>query len=101
MKWKAAKRIFACILAAALFVEPAMVSAREQGSSSAEKVVVQQSTYEYQEGDFILFQDNVASSIYLDQEKELPQVKRAAGDLVADMEAVTGKKPALKQEKDV
>ncbi len=100
MKWRAAKRIFACILTAALLLDPAMASAREQGSSGAEKETVRQSTYEYQEGDFILFQDNVVSSIYLDQEKELPQVKRAAGDLVTDMEAVTGKKPSLKQEKD-
>lgn len=100
MKWKTAKRIFACILTAALFMEPAAVSASGQDSSGAEKETVQQSTYEYREGDFVLFQDNVAGSIYLDQEKELPQVQRAAGDLVTDIEAVTGKKPSLKQEKD-
>lgn len=72
MKGKAAKRIIACVLTAALFMEPAMVSASERVSSGAEKETVQQSSFTYKEGDFVLFQNDVISSIYLDQEKELP-----------------------------
>lgn len=100
MKCKVYKRVLACITAATLLMNPAMSYANEQSGNLGNEKETAKQGYEYKEGDFILFQDNTIVNVYLDSEKEYPQVERAAQDLLKDMEAVTGRKPQLKQGKD-